>query len=180
MKKETSMRIIWILSLLAMGVAGCSTRDVNPARARAGTGYVDFRAGGTSGLSWQVSVFDKPRGDFRPIFSKFPPPAGGVLRLGFPPGHYRLRITFLNRPVLGPGDLEVDVHNGMITPVEVVLTPEGSTLIERKEHRPGPTLKGHYGRVTKRTSQESSLFRITSKASPPIPYQPKEQPIHAP
>ena len=53
--------IQFVLTLAAIGlsVQGCATKNVNPPKARANTGYVDFHAGPSAGLSWEVSRWDE-------------------------------------------------------------------------------------------------------------------------
>jgi hypothetical protein len=98
-----------------------------------------------------------------------------VLRLAFPPGHYRLRVTFMNRVVQEPGLAEVEVKDGLITPVQVALIPDGTTQVKTKETRVGGTFKGRYGRGTEFGSDESTLYRVSAEAKSALPYQVKEQ-----
>ena len=96
-------RLVFALSLLlALSVPGCATRSANPSQARANTGYMDFHADSPDELGWDVARFDDAAQSFKSVFSELEPPAGGVLRLAFPPGHYRVRVTFLNRVVSEP------------------------------------------------------------------------------
>jgi hypothetical protein len=163
------------LLLVALVVAGCASPNVNPVQARARTGYVDFYADSSGELSWQVACFDGHTQSFKSVFSEFEPPPGRALRLAFPPGHYRLRVTFMNRVVREPGLAELDINDGLITPVHVVLIPDGTTQVETKETRIGGTFKGRYGRGTKFGSDESTMYRVSAEAKPSVPYQVKEQ-----
>ena len=164
-----------MLAAAGLFVAGCASPNVNPLRARANTGYVDFHADSSGELSWEVARFDDRTQDFRSVFSEFEPPPGRVLRLAFPPGHYRLRVMFINRVVREPGLAELDINDGLITPVHVVLIPDGTTQVETKETRIGGTFKGRYGRGTKFGSDESTMYRVSAEAKPSVPYQVKEQ-----
>src|SRR5688572_6828252 len=103
----TGLSAIAALTLLA---TGCATPNVNPAQAQANTGYVDFHAASTNELSWSVARFDEPRQNFQSVFSDLEPPPDGVLRLAFRPGRHRLQITFLNRVIVKPTELEVVVE----------------------------------------------------------------------
>ena len=163
------------LGLFLALITGCASPNVNPPQARAKTGYVDLYADSAGGLSWQVARFDDRALNFKDVFSEWKPPPGKLLRLAFPPGHYRLRITFINCLVREPGRVEVDVKDGMITPVHVALIPDGITQVESKETRVGGTFKGRYGRGTKFGSDESAMFRLSAEAKPAVPYQVKEQ-----
>jgi len=117
------------LAALALWVPGCATQNVNPPQARANTGYVDFHADPSVGLSWEVARFDDRTQSFKNVFSELEPPPDGVLRLAFAPGHYRLRVTFLNRIISQPAEVEVEVKDGKITPVQVALIPDGTAVL---------------------------------------------------
>ena len=95
-------------------------------------------------LRWQVARFDDRAQSFKNVFSEWDLLPVRVLRLAFAPGHYRIRVTFTNRVVREPGLVEVEVRDGMITPVHVVLIPEGASLVETREDRWGTSYKGHY------------------------------------
>src|SRR6202142_3146173 len=127
------MKRMLMLAAAGLFVTGCASPNVNPPRARANTGYVDFYADSSGELSWQVARFDDHTQGFRSVFSEFEPPPGRALRLAFPPGHYLLRVTFMNCVVREPGLVEVDVKDGMITPVRVQLTETGETTVETKQ-----------------------------------------------
>jgi hypothetical protein len=169
------MKRLLMLAAAGLLVAGCASPNVNPPQARAKTGYVDFYADSSGELSWQVARFDARAQAFKGVFSEFEPPLGRVLRLAFPPGHYRLRVMFINRVVREPGLAELDINDGLITPVHVVLIPDGTTQVETKETRIGGTFKGRYGRGTKFGSDESTMYRVSAEAKPSVPYQVKEQ-----
>ena len=120
------------LAAVSLFAIGCASPNVNPPRARAKTGYVDFYADSSGELSWQVARFDDHTQGFRSVFSEFEPPSGRVLRVAFPPGHYRMLVTFMNCVVREPGLVELEVKDGMITPVRVQLTDAGETTVDRK------------------------------------------------
>lgn len=173
-------QLVFALSLLlALSVPGCATRGANPPQARANTGYVDFHADPPDELSWDVARSDAGAQTFKSVFSDLEPPAGGVLRLAFPPGHYRMRVTFLNRVVREPAIAEVDVKDGMITPVRVVLAGDGTALVQRKEQRLGGTSYGRYGRRAKVANDETASYGLSAVADSPVAYQPKEKMPHA-
>ena len=120
------MKRLLMLAAAGLFITGCASPNVNPPQARAKTGYVDFYADSSGELSWQVARFDARTQGFRSVFSEFEPPPGRVLRLAFPPGHYRLRVTFMNCVVREPGLVEVEVKDGLITPVHVPLIHDGT------------------------------------------------------
>ena len=165
---------IWTsLTLLALGFTGCATGDVNPSKASAHTGYVDFSAESSGPLNWQVSRQVQDTQNFTVIYSELSPPADGILRLAFAPGNYRLQITFLNRVVTEPGLIEVEVVDGKITPVQVTLTPAGTASVQRKEQRVGMKAGGFAGRKTTAINDDSTTYQISAVAAAPLPYQPK-------
>ena len=166
-----------MLMLAAAGllVIGCASTNVNPPQARAKTGYVDLYADSSGELRWQVARFDDRAQSFKNVFSEWDLPPGRVLRLAFAPGHYRLRVMFTNRVVREPGLVEVEVKDGLITPVHVALVSEGTTQVETKQTSVGGTAYGRYGRRTTISSDEAIMHRVSAEAAPSVPYQVKEQ-----
>ena len=179
MKPLKTIPFLLLFALLALGVPGCATPNVNPPQARANTGYADFRADPAGELYWQVERFDDRAQGFKTVFSELDPPAGGFLRLAFAPGRHRLRVTFLNRVIAQPAEVEVEVQDGKITPVRVTLTEGGTTLVRTKETSRGGTAYGRYGRRTKYSSDESTMYGVSAVADPPVPYQVKERMSYA-
>jgi hypothetical protein len=179
MKKLKTIKVLLTLTAFALWVAGCASPNVNPPQARANTGYVDFHADPSAGLSWEVARFDDRTQSFRSAFSELEPPPGGALRLAFAPGHYRMRVTFLNRIVREPTLVEVEVKDGMITPVRVTLTEVGAAFVRTKEVSRGSTAYGRYGRRTKIGSDETVMYGISAVAGAPMPYQVKERTSYA-
>ena len=179
MKQLKTIQFLLLFALLALWTSGCATQNVNPLQARANTGYVDFHAEPTGELSWEVARFDDRTQNLRILFSDLQPPPGGILRLAFAPGHYRLRVTFLNRIISQPAEVEVEVKDGKITPVQGALIPDGTALVERREQRVGPTVRGRYRSNIKLSSDESTLYRISAGADAPMPYQAKERTAYA-
>ena len=175
MKHFKTITTLTALAVVSLFVTGCASPNVNPPHARAKTGYVDFYADSSGELSWQVARFDGRTQDFRSVFSEFEPPPGRALRLAFPPGQYRLRVTFMNRVVRNPGVVEAEVKDGMITPVRVQLTEAGETTVETKQTSIGGTAYGRYGRRTKFSSDEAATYRVSAEASASMPYQVKER-----
>lgn len=167
-----SLRVFLIFGLL---LGGCASRNVNPTKAKANTGYVDFQADSSSDLSWDVARFDERSQTFRSIFSEVEPPQHGVLRLALPPGHCRLRVTFLNRVIAEPAEIEVEVQDGKITPVRVTLTAAGASQVRTEEESRGGRARGSYGRRTKVGSVEMAMYNVSAVAAPPVAYRPKER-----
>ena len=175
MKHAPSLCLLFAL----LFAAGCATPNVNPPVAGAHTGYVDFHAGATNDLYWQVERGEAGAQDFKIVYSKFAPPAGGFLRLALAPGHYQLRVTIMNRAVREPGLVAVEVQDGLITPINVRLMPDGVTQMQHKANRVGAIAGSRYGIRTEYSSTESTLFRLSLEVEPPTPYRVKEQTSYA-
>ena len=163
------------LAAVSLFAIGCASPNVNPTQARAKTGYVDFYADSSGELSWQVARFDDHTQGFRSVFSELEPPPGRVLRVAFPPGHYRMRVTFMNCVVREPGLVELEVKDGMITPVRVQLTEAGETTVQTKQTSVGGTAYGRYGRRTKFSNDAAATYRVSAEANEPMSYQVKER-----
>jgi hypothetical protein len=166
-----------LLMLVAVGlfVAGCASPNVNPPQARANTGYVDFHAELPVDLCWDVARFDDRSESFQRVFSKLETPESGFLRLAFMPGRYRLRVTFLNRVIVKPTEVEVEVLDEKITPVRVTLTEAGTVNVRTESASRGGTAKGRYGRRTKIGSDKAVSYSLSAGADPSVAYQPKER-----
>jgi len=71
------------------------------------------------------------------------------------------------------------LEDGLITPVNVRLIPDGTTQVQIKEQRVGGTAKGRYGWKTKYSSTETTLFQLRAEAEAPMSYRVKEQTTYA-
>jgi hypothetical protein len=166
-------KLMPILAAGLMVLAGCATSDVNAPQARAKMGYVDLYDASSGDLSWEVSRFDDRTGQFSHAFYDWHPPKEGILRLAFEPGHHRLSVTYLNRAVIRPADIQLEVEDGRITPVCLSLKQAGSAEVETAETSIGDTLYGTFGRRTKVSSYEEGTYRLMAIAAEPVAYQPK-------
>jgi len=175
-----NMKRMLILAAVGLLVTGCASSNVNPPQARAKTGYVDLYADSSGELRWQVARFDDRAHSFKHVFSEWELPPDRVLRPAFRPGQYRLRVMFTNRVVREPGLVDVEVKDGMITPVHVVLIPEGATQVETRQEQWGTSWKGRYGRGTKVSTSEASMYRVSAEADALLPYQVREQTSYGP
>jgi hypothetical protein len=126
-----------------------------------------------------VARFDDRMQNFKNVFSELDPLPDEVLRLAFAPGRHRLRVTFLNRVITQPAEIEVEVQDGKITPVRVALTSAGVALVETRETSRGGTARGRYGRRTKIDSDETVMYGISTVADQPVAYQLKERMSYA-
>jgi hypothetical protein len=175
MKHLKTIPLLLLSAVLALWVSGCATPDVNPPSARANTGYVDFHADPAEELCWQIERFDDGAQRFKTAFSELNPPVVGVLRLAFAPGHHRLRVTFMNRVIVQPAEIEVEVQDGKIIPVRVTLSAAGATQVATREVSRGGTAKGRYGQRTRYGSDSSVSYRLSAVAETPLAYQLREQ-----
>ena len=158
-----------ILLIGGLFLAGCASTNVNPSEAKANTGYVDFYAARGADLHWEV--IDTTRN--KKLFSEYKPVEGGVLRLALPPGRHSLQVQFRNRVVLESEAKEIELRDGMVTPVHVCLEDIGTTLVREKKAQWGDSYSGRRGRVTKISTPESQAFRVVLEPDTPVPYQPR-------
>ncbi len=165
------------LGFAALGLLlpACATKNVNPVQAQPHTGYVDFYTEPPSQLSWDVSRFDDRTQSLKRVYYEYEPIADGVLRLAFAPGHYRLQATFLNRTVLEPIVAEVNVNDGMVTPVHVEFSDAETSTVETKRTSVGGTVYGRRGRRTKFETSENTIYRAKAMPQTSQPYRPKQQ-----
>jgi hypothetical protein len=166
--KAKSLPVLAVLGLLA---GGCAAPNLNPASARPHTGYVDFYAVNADDLSWDITDVQRNK----KVFYEFDPVREPILRLAFKPGQYQLRVTFLNHAVTMPGMADVEVQDGLVTPVTVTLLPAGTALVETRSGQAGGTYYGRYGRRTKISSTEADGYEVSAEPQPPVPFQPRAQ-----
>jgi len=180
--KKNKVRQLWLLAFALAGgfLVGCASPNVNPAIPKANTGYVDFFTDSAEDLYWEVRQLNTATSQFEPVFSRLKRIEGGILRLAFAPGRYSLQLTFLNRFIARPAEVEVEVQDGKITPVRVTLTEAGVTSVQMKETSRGGTVYGRPGRRTKFSSNEAAMCDISALAAPPVAYQVKERMAYAP
>lgn len=154
--------------------SGCASKNVDPPTARPHTGYVDFHADPPQRLSWQIQQIGAA-GRATTVFEQYKPVTEPILRLAFAPGRYQLQVAVLNYVLTETATLEVEVKDGMITPVRVTLTETGSTLVENKTTRAGGAYYGRYGRGTRIRDNEAATVRVNAGPQVLLPYQPKAQ-----
>lgn len=159
------------LALLGLLAGGCATPNLNPASARPHTGYVDFYAVNADNLCWDITNVRRNK----KVFYEFNPVRESILRLAFKPGHYRLRVAFLNHVILQPGVVDVEVRDGMVTPVTVTLLPAGTALVETQTGQVSGTYYGRYGRMTKIRDTEAVGYEVGVEPQPPVPFQLRDQ-----
>lgn len=173
MKRVHTFSFLLLFAALSLWAAGCATPDVNPAQARANTGYVDFRSASAEVLYWQVKRFNDEKHRYDVIYSELESPTGGILRLAFPPGRHRLQIGFLNVAITRPLEVEVEVHDGQSITVHVTLTSAGTAMVETRRESYGGTAKGRVGRRVIIGSEETTIYGLSAVVDAHIAYQPK-------
>jgi hypothetical protein len=163
----------FLAGLACLIVAGCASPNVNPPTPRAHTGYVDFFAD-DDGLYWQVDQIEAD-GKAKQVFYQFAPLNEHILRLAFAPGQYRFRVNFMNHAIRNSGVVEVEVQDGMISPVQVTLVDVGEVLVQSKEVQGGATYFGRYGRNTKIRDNPDIMYQVDLAAGPVSAYKPKAE-----
>jgi hypothetical protein len=171
-RQASGARACLLIGLICLLTAGCASPNVDPPTPKAHTGYVDFFADDEN-LYWQVDQIQAD-GKTKPVFSRFAPLDEHILRLGFAPGHYRFRVTFMNHAIRKPGVVEVDVRDGMITPVQVTLVDVGEALVQTKEVQGGATYYGRYGRNTRIRDNPNVMYQVNLASGPVHAYKPKD------
>ena len=112
----------WLPALLLGFSCGCATPDTDPPSARVGRGYVDLYTVPRTEAWWKVDVFDPHRQSYKEFTAQFKAPGEGVFRVEARPGGHKARISFVNQAIEAPAEVEVEVRDGMITPVQVTLS----------------------------------------------------------
>jgi hypothetical protein len=136
-------------------------------------GYVDFYADQAEPISWAISRFDESQKDFKKAFFQVEPLKERILRLGFKPGNYRLRVSILNRVTHGPVLVDVEVKDGLIAPVQVKLTAAGTARVEDKDIKMGSKVRGRRGLSV--SYDVSVAYEVSTKAGEPAPFAPKDK-----
>jgi hypothetical protein len=96
------------------------------------------------------------------------------LRLAFAPGSYRVTVSFLNQVVPYPGEVGIEIKEGMVTPVQAHLVNGEDAAIVGKTVHAGGTVYGRAGRTTKITTEGADTFRVELNAEPPLAFAKKE------
>lgn len=161
------LSILLIAGLLA---GGCASNEVNPATAKESTGYADFYVQGRTDLKWEVK--DVARN--KKIFYELEPIEGGVLRLALAPGRHTLAVRFLNLVVLEAEAKEIEVRDGMVTPVEARLEEAGTVRVRETTERMTSAAAPGRRRSAQISTPESTAYRVVLQPEMPVPYQKKE------
>jgi hypothetical protein len=130
---------------------------------------VDFYTVPKAEAWWKVDVFDPSRQDYKEFTAQFKAPGAGIFRVEARPGRYKARISFVNQPVEAPAEAEVEVREGLITPVRVTLNKGDSTHVRVVDDR---ARDAHRNKVR---DYQQQRWQISAVAQPPVPYTPKER-----
>jgi hypothetical protein len=167
MKRVALVR--WSAALLLGLACGCATPDVDPTAARAGRGYVDLYTVPKTEAWWKVDVFDPGRQGYKEFTAQFKAPGEGILRVEARPGSHKARISFVNQAIEAPAEVEVEVREGMITPIKVTLEQGDTSYVRAVDDRARDI---HRNKVT---DYQQQRWKISAAAQPPVPYTPKGQ-----
>lgn len=159
----------WLPALLLAFASGCASPDINPAAARTGRGYVDLYTVPKTEAWWKVDVFDPRRQDYKEFTAQFKAPGESIFRIEARPGRHKARISFVNQTIEAPAEIEAEVREGMITPIQVTLEKGDSTYVRVVEDR----VKTARRNIV--TDYSETRWRITAVAQPPVAYTPKGQ-----
>jgi hypothetical protein len=158
----------WLSALVFGFAGGCATPDVDPSAARAGRGYVDLYTMPKTEAWWKVDVFDPGRQSYKEFTAQFKAPGEGVFRIEARPGRHKARISFVNQAIEAPAEVEVEVREGMITPVQVTINQGDSTYVRVVGDRARDV---HRNKVT---DYQQQRWQISAVAQPFIPYTAKQ------
>ncbi len=159
----------WLSAVLLALAAGCATRDVSAPSARAGRGYADFYTVPKTEVWWKVDVLDPRRQNYREFTAQFKAPAEGIFRVEARPGRHKVRVSFVNQAIEAPAEIEAEVREGMITPIQVTINQGDSTYVRIVEDRV------HNIYRNKAADYQQQRWRISAVAQPAVPYTPKEK-----
>lgn len=167
MSAKQTLNLLSLAGGLMLMASGCAGPDVNPASARTGRGYVDLYSQPKADVWWKVDVFDKRGQAYREYTAQFHSAEANIFRIEARPGSYQARISVVNSAVEAPAEVEVQVREGMITPIRVTGVVAGESSFRVKEDR----LRWEASRVREYPQR---VWKISASAQPPVPYAPKE------
>jgi hypothetical protein len=156
-----------LITSLLLATIGCKSTDINPGSCRPGRGYADLFTEPKEDVWWQVDVFDTQEQGYKEFTAQFETPQFSIFRVEARPGKHKARIELVNRIVESPVELEVDIREGMITPIRVTMTPAGTSEVRVREDR----ARWQRSRVRQYGEQ---MWKLSAKTEPPIPYAPKQ------
>ena len=172
------MKLWWSLTLLCAmtGILvlanGCASPDVNSQAPRPGRGYVDLFSQPKTDVWWKVDVFDTRTESYKEFTAQFKAPEQAIFRIAARPGPHKARISFVNQAIEAPAEVEVEVREGMITPVQVKLDKGDTSYVRVVDDRARSGFR-NAGR-NQVTDYSQQRWQISATPQPPVPYTPKE------
>jgi hypothetical protein len=83
------------------------------------------------------------------------------------------QVTFLNRVVVQPALVQVEVVDGLVTPVTIALIPSGTMTVDQKQAlRLGATVKGTQGQRSKYNDDQSTAWQLEATVRAPTTFHP--------
>jgi hypothetical protein len=164
----------FIIAALCWSVAGCATKKAS--HANSGNGYVDFFTDEGS-LEWKVYKVENG-GKPKTVFERHAQLDQRGLRLEFAPGHHRFQVTFLNRVIAKPAEVDVEVLAGRVTPVHVTF---GKAVTSAVIATPtlNSTMVDPAGRRIDLEDNETITYELRASAASPVIFQPMDRMVYA-
>jgi hypothetical protein len=159
-------------TVILVFAGGCASPDVNPQAPRPDRGYVDLYTQPKTDAWWKVDVFDTRTESYKEFTAQFKAPGKAIFRVAARPGPHKARISFVNQAVEAPAEIEVEVRDGMITPVQVKLKKGDTSYVREVDDRVRAGFR-NAGR-NQVTDYSQQRWLISATAQPPVPYTPKE------
>jgi hypothetical protein len=172
MKVRHSLTLLCAMSGILVLVNGCASPDVNPQASRPGRGYVDLYTQPKTDVWWKLDVFDTRSERYKELAAQFKAPEQAIFRIAARPGSHKARISFVNHAIEAPAELEVEVREGMITPVQVKLGKGDTSYVRITGDRAHSGLRNAVRNEV--TDYEQQRWQISATAQPPVAYTPKE------
>jgi hypothetical protein len=163
-----ALAVTWISS-------GCATSDVNASKPKPHQGYVDFYCPSGEAVFWNVSRYDETAKSFRELHWDMEEPRHSILRLALPPGNHLLRVAANNVAVQTPVELAVMIEERKVLPVQVAFGDAVSMPAQTRDLGFGRGMKGPAGRRVRTVDRQTTLFTMTARVEPSLPFERKEQ-----
>jgi len=165
-----------IIAALCWSVAGCATKKASTASSHSGNGYVDFFTD-EADLEWKVVKLENG-GKAKTVAEAHAQVDPRGVRLEFAPGHYRFQVTFLNRVIAKPAEVDVEVLEGRVTPVHVKF---GKAVTSAVIATPSlnTTMVDPAGRRINLDENETITYEIHASAASPVIFQPMDRMMYA-
>ncbi len=172
MNSWRNLTLLYALGGAIVVASGCAGPDVNPRAPRPGRGYVDLYTQPKTDAWWKVDVFDARIEGYKEFTAEFKTPGQDIFRVSARPGPHKARISFVNQAVEAPAEIEVEVRDGMITPVQVKIEKGDTSFVRDVDDRVRAGFRN--GGRNQVTDYRQQRWMISAKVQPPVPYTPKQ------